>query len=395
MRRPSPLPSTPPAHSSAEPSDGSGAQGDTGGPDRSEPLLPAPARRPAGSARRSGAGPADTVHDDPAPFSADRAAGPAAPGPHDETVPLEPFGESGPLAPVVPFAPPVDGRVEPDDDVASAPADSPPTDRTGDTDLTADAPEDRPLGWRDVWTAARARRRALRREIRRFTARQRRRRNAWIAGLGAVVIVGLGAVATAYSPLFAVSEITVVGTDRLDADAVEAALGGQMGIPLALVDSSEVKAALVGFPLVETYTVEARPPQELVVRIVERTPIGSVSSKAGHTLVDAAGVALQTTKKAPKGYPRLDVAGGPGSRAFGATGAVYRSLPEDLRTRVSAMSATTPNDVTLTIDGADVLWGSSADSAEKAVVLAAAMSASPPDEVEMYDISSPGAVVIR
>lgn len=282
----------------------------------------------------------------------------------------------GRLAPVVPFEAP-----------AAAPVEEP--------DPTMDAGGDRPLGVRDVWAAARARRRALRREVRRFTVRQRRRRYAWLAGLAAVVIVALGAVATAYSPLFAVSQITVVGTNRLDAETVEGALSGQLGTPLALVDSSAVKAALVGFPLVESYSIEARPPQELVVRITERTPVGVVSTRAGFSLVDAAGVVLATTAEAPDGFPVIEATGGAGSRAFRAVGAVYRSLPEDLRTQVTAMSATTPDDVTLTIDGADVLWGSSEDPVEKARVLNAAMAAQPPSEVDEYDISSPDAVVIR
>ncbi|MDJ1115148.1 FtsQ-type POTRA domain-containing protein [Microbacterium dauci] len=296
---------------------------------------------------------------------------------HLRDTPGTPVESTGPLADVVPFV--------------AREADAAPEAATDEVD---DQPA-RQLGVRDVWAAARARRRALRREIRRFTVRQRRRRLAWLIGLGSVAVVALGAVAAAYSPMFAVATITVVGTDRLAPAAVEEALAGQLGTPLALVDSSEVKAALVAFPLVETYTLEARPPQELVVRIVERTPIGSIESKAGHTLVDAAGVALATTEGAPEGYPSLDIEDGAGSRAFLAAGTVYRSLPEELRSQVTAITATTANDVTLTIDGADVLWGGAEDSAQKAVVLAAAMVASPPDEVELYDVSSPAAVVIR
>ncbi|WP_404447033.1 FtsQ-type POTRA domain-containing protein [Microbacterium marinum] len=323
----------------------------------------------------------------PSTPSAGRPPTPALPpvAPDDdastEAVPAD-AGASGPIAPMLPL---IAGERQAE---KSDPLD-------GEDPEPDDAASDRPLGVRDVWAAARARRRALRREIRRFTARQRRRRNAWLAAVGAVLVVAVGAVALAYSPVFAVSTITVVGAEKLDPAAVEHALSGQLGTPLALVDSSDVKAALVTFPLVETYTIEARPPQELVVRIVERTPIGSLSSKAGHTLVDAAGVALATTKDAPEGYPALTVTGGAGSRAFAAVGAVYRALPEDLRTQVSAVSATTPNDVTLTIEGADVLWGGAEDSAEKAVVLRAAMAESPPSKVDLYDISSPDAVVIR
>jgi len=324
MRRPSPLPSTPPA-----------------APRRSAPT-PTPETEPAAEA---------------APERVESAA-------------------PGRLAPVVPL-----------EATASSAAES--------NETAPDAAADRPLGVRDVWAAARARRRALRREVRRFTVRQRRRRYAWLGALAAVVLLGVGAVGAAYSPLFAVSKITVIGTQKLAPAAIEQALAGEMGTPLALVDSSAVKAALVSFPLVESYSIEARPPQELVVRIIERTPVGVVSTKAGFSLVDAAGVVLGTTAEAPKGYPVIEATGGAGSRAFRAVGAVYRSLPADLRKQVSAMSATTPDDVTLEIEGADVLWGSAEQPVEKARVLKAAIVARPPSKVEHYDVSSPSALVIR
>jgi len=250
---------------------------------------------------------------------------------------------------------------------------------------------------REVWAAARARRKALRAEVRRFTVRQRRRRMVWIGAIGALVLLVLGTLGAAYSPLFAVEQISVVGTESLDAATVEAALSDQLGTPLARVDSSAVKAALVQFPLVESYALEARPPHELVVRIVERTPIGSIESAAGYTLVDAAGVALATTPQPDAGHPVITATGGVGSPAFTAVGTVYRSLPDDIRAQVTAMSATTANDVTLTLGGTgtEVVWGNADDSAYKAVVLASAMTARPPDTVYSYDVSSPNAVVIR
>lgn len=265
---------------------------------------------------------------------------------------------------------------------------------TGDE---ASEPDPDPVGVRDVWAAARARRKALRAEVRRFTARQRRRRMMWIGVVGALVLLVLGTLGAAYSPLFAVERVRVVGATTLDAAAVETALAGQLGKPLPLVDPSEVKAALVQFPLVETYSLEARPPHELVVRIVERTPIGSIESAAGYTLVDAAGVALATTPEPAPGHPVITASGGTGSPAFTAIGTVYRSLPDDIRAQVTAMSATTANDVALTLGGTNtqVVWGNADQSAYKAVVLAKAMAARPPADVYSYDVSSPGAVVIR
>ena len=261
----------------------------------------------------------------------------------------------------------------------------------------ADAAASDRVGVRDVWAAARARRRALRAEVRRFTVRQRRRRLLWFGGLGAVVLLVLGSIGAAYSPLFAVQQVTVIGTSTLDPAVIAQALAGEVGTPLPQVDPSDVKAALVQFPLVESYTLEARPPHELVVRVVERTPIGVVASPAGYTLVDAAGVALATTPDAPAGRPVITATGGIGSPAFAAIGTVYRSLPADIAAQVTAMSATTANDVTLTLGGTrtDVVWGNADDSAKKAQVLASAMAARPPADVTRYDVSSPGAVVIR
>ena len=156
-------------------------------------------------------------------------------------------------------------------------------------------------------------------------------------------------------------------------------MADQLGTPLPLVDESAVKAALVTFPLVESYSLEARPPHELVVRIVERTPIGLIQTRAGYTLVDAAGVALSTTATPAPGRPVVTVQGGTDSPAFEAIGQVMRSLPRRSSSQVTAVSASTPDDVTLTLGGANaqVVWGSAEDSAMKALVLETTMAARP------------------
>lgn len=285
--------------------------------------------------------------------------------------------EQAVLAPVIPLA-----TVSPH--AAEGPAEPEPV---GETTIRL----------RDVWRAARARRRALRAEIRRFTVRQRRRRMLWLGAAASLLILVLGTLAAAYSPLFAVERVRVVGTTLLDETAVEAALADQLGTPLPLVDESEVKAALVSFPLVQTYSLEARPPHELVVRIVERLPIGLIRTRAGFTLVDAAGVALSTTETPAPGRPLLTIAGGTSSAAFEAVGHVIRALPATIRDRVTAVSASTPDDVTLTLGGTDteVVWGSADDSAMKALVLEQIMRQRPPESVSAYDVSSPAAVVVR
>lgn len=304
------------------------------------------------------------------PPAADRAAmaEPEAPG----------TGDDQPTAPIIPLAAAPSVAAEP---VGGSDADSPPE----------------RVGLREVWSAARARRRALRAEVRRFTARRRRRRAVWIGVAASLVLLVLGTLGAAYSPLFAVEEIRVIGAQQLDPAEVAASLASQQGVPLPLVDESAVKAALVGFPLVESYTLEARPPHTLVVRLVERTPIGYLQTRAGFTLVDAAGVALATAATPGADAPLLTVPTGVDSAAFTAIGHVMRSLPAEIAAQVTAVAANSPDDVTLTLGGTntEVVWGSAERSAMKAVVLASAMTARPPDGVSAYDVSSPEAVVIR
>ncbi|MGI6878433.1 FtsQ-type POTRA domain-containing protein [Microbacterium sp. gxy059] len=236
-----------------------------------------------------------------------------------------------------------------------------------------------------------------RREVRRFTARSRRRRRAWIGAGAAFLIVGAGSVGAAYSPLFAVESIEVVGAETISPEAISSALDAQRGRPLPLVDHSEIKAELVGFPLIETYQVEARPPHELVVRIVERTPVAVIESDAGFTTVDAAGVALATDPERPEGLPIADAEGGPGSAAFAAAGQVLRSLPDDVLSRVTSVSASSPEDIALFLSdggGVRVVWGSSEDTARKLETLKSGMKANPPEEVSVYDVSSAGVLVV-
>ena len=106
-------------------------------------------------------------------------------------------------------------------------ADSPATTTTVNDERAILAPTDgepASVSVGDVWAAARARRKAMRGEVRRFTGRQRRRRMTWLAVAGALLILVLGTLGAAYRPLFSVERITVAGAAGLDAGEVEDAL---------------------------------------------------------------------------------------------------------------------------------------------------------------------------
>ena len=175
---------------------------------------------------------------------------------------------------------------------------------------------------------------------------------------------------------------------------MQAAFADVIGTPLPLIDSAEVHAALARFPLIETYSTETVPPGTLVVRIVERTPVGVIDTGSGLELVDAAGVVIDRPEELPAGQPLIEVDGGVADEGFRAVAAVVRSLPADVRGQLTGATAATADDVRLELaGGASVVWGSAEDSALKATVLATLMRAAPPDTVAQYDVSAPSSPV--
>ncbi|MBD8539505.1 FtsQ-type POTRA domain-containing protein [Frigoribacterium sp. CFBP 8751] len=244
------------------------------------------------------------------------------------------------------------------------------------------------------------RRRVERVEVRRFTRRSRHRR-ATLVSLGAVVLLLVASVAVAvFSPLLSLQTIRVEGTERVDASAVRAALDGQLGTPLAMIDFDEVTRELAAFPLIASYVTETAPPHTLVVRIQERQPVATVAAGEGFELVDPAGVVVQELDARQEGVPLVDVGeaalDGP---AYRSVAEVLLALPVTLRSTVDTVTASTADDVTLQLtSGERVVWGSADESAKKAQVLAGLIAdqarRDPGASVE-YDVSAPDNGIIR
>ena len=249
---------------------------------------------------------------------------------------------------------------------------------------------------RSVARAAKERRRFERGEVRRFTRRARRRRLVALVVAGSLAVLAVVVGVAAYSPLMAVRTITISGTQRVDAQVIQDSLSGQLGVPLTLVDRSAVGRVLGEYPLIQSYSVQTRPPSTLAVTVVERTPVGVVADGSRFDLVDSAGVVIESADAAQEGYPVITTPSpGASGAAFRATARVLLTLPASLEEQVATTSASTGDDVSLTLqNGAVVVWGGSEDSAMKAVVLEKLMAANDPASVASYDVSSPQAAVV-
>lgn len=245
--------------------------------------------------------------------------------------------------------------------------------------------------------AARERRRAERAEVRRFTRRQRTRRIAWLSVAGVLAVLAALLLVAVYSPLLALRTIVVEGTSRIPAAEVEAAVSGQLGTPLALIDFDRLEQDLTAFPLIRSYATKAVPPDTLVIQIVERQPVGQVAVTGGYELVDPAGVTIAQSSERVPGYPFIDSRGDLQGTAFRSMVEVLLALPSDLLATVDSISATTQDDVALVLTGVgqQVRWGSAEDSATKARVLAALIAVTDPATPGVFDVSAPGTAVFR
>ena len=250
----------------------------------------------------------------------------------------------------------------------------------------------------ELRAARRERKRAEKLELRRFTRRTRRRRLAWLTAGGLVVLLaGVLAIAV-FSPLLALREIRIDGTARLDPVTLKAAVDGQLGTPLALLDNDQITRELGAFPLIRSYTTEVLPPGTLAIHIVERQPIGVVQSGADFDLVDPAGIVVESTAARPEGVALIQLSGAEvGDKLFLSMTEVLLALPPDVLTRVDAITATTKDDVTLTLVGSNqrVAWGSSERASTKATELAWLLAIHGGAGAGEYDVSAPGSAVFR
>ncbi len=221
----------------------------------------------------------------------------------------------------------------------------------------------------------------------------------WAAAL--LVVAGLAGFLWA-GPLLAVRSVRVDGATTLPAEQVREAAGVAEGTPLLQVDVAAATRRLAELPQVADVQVSRGWPATVVITVVERTPLAVVEEAGRRTLVDADGVPFDTiTGPAPAGVVRLEVADpGPGDAATEAALAAVAALPGEVRGRVVRATADGEGaEVALRMaDGTSVVWGSGADSAEKAAVLTALLQqidAGRLEPADTLDVSEPDAVVLR
>jgi cell division protein FtsQ len=255
----------------------------------------------------------------------------------------------------------------------------------------------KPSTARDVRRAQAERRRAERKEFRRFTVSTRKRRINLIAGIGSLVALVFTVVILTTSPVFSLQNIELDGLERLSESEVRGHLSGLMGKPLAQVGPGDVADLLAEVPLVRSVETRVDLPNTLVVSVVERTPLGVVQTPTGFDVVDQAAVVLWAESVKPASLPVILVAPDRDSAPFRAIVRALEVLPPSVLARVDAVTANSQDTVRFSLQDSNhiVLWGSAELSEAKARALPAALLAAGAEGAKLIDLSTPDTVVIR
>ncbi len=232
---------------------------------------------------------------------------------------------------------------------------------------------------------------------------RRRHRRVWlISGAGVLVLLAILGAVLYFSPVLAIQQIKVTGTDLLEQSRAEELLEPVIEEPLPQVGQRTVEDLLAGEPAVDTVRVHAEPPNSLSVEIVEHQPVAMVPEGEGRVLYSASGEALATltgerasTYQLPSVSSVDDVSD---PEVFDVITSVLGTLPEPIRTRMESASAETVDSVTLQLtDGRTVLWGNADKGARKAQVLEALLNVPENEEapIQEFDVSTPDRPVTR
>ena len=252
-------------------------------------------------------------------------------------------------------------------------------------------------------TLAKAPRRITRRELdnslmgRMLSSRRAKRLVASLSFGSIAILMVLVGVAT-FSPVLAIKEIYVTGTDRIKPELVLKALQLHIGTPLPLLDEQKVAESLASFALIESFSVTALAPNGLEVKISERQAISIVDIKGERWLFDPAGVRVAPAKSTDT-LPEILISEDPrNSQRYRNSIDVLLALPEDLLDEVEFIEARSKDDVQMSLRTSRnqrIVWGDSSDSVLKSKVLEALMLNHRKTQSVTFDVSSPNAPVVR
>ncbi|MFI8187958.1 cell division protein FtsQ/DivIB [Streptomyces sp. NPDC085946] len=225
-----------------------------------------------------------------------------------------------------------------------------------------------------------------------------------VASAVALVLAGAGTLWLLYaSSWLRVERVSVSGTRVLTSAQVRETADVPVGDPLASVDTEGIETRLRReLPRIDEVDVVRSWPDQIDLKVTERTPVLLVEKGGKFVEVDDKGVRFATVSEAPKGVPGLELSVTRSSsaaaslRRFGEDRLVReavrvaRAVPAAVARETRTVKVRSYDDISLRLrDGRTVDWGSGEKGAAKARTLTALMKAAP--GARHFDVSVPTA----
>lgn len=229
------------------------------------------------------------------------------------------------------------------------------------------------------------------RSRRRFARRQWLRRwLRWRYVIGSVLLVVLtvaGIWLVFFSSVLTVKHVDVQGESLLSRQQVLDAAQVPDGAHLAQLDLEAIRSRVGALAPVRRVDVSRDWPDGVLIRVTERQAVAVVSIGGRYQAMDADGVLFRSYPRPPVGMPQVVSSAGTSSAALAEAARVIAALPSRLAGRVDHVVVRGMDQVSLAMrGGATVVWGSDAQSALKAQVLAKLLL----HPARVYDVSVPG-----
>jgi cell division protein FtsQ len=223
--------------------------------------------------------------------------------------------------------------------------------------------------------------------------RQRPLRLLAYAAASLAVVVLLGWV-VGFSPVLAVRHVEVVGVPEAEVAAIRAMAQVPLGEPLARVDSGAVAARVAERATVADVSIERSWPSTLVIHASPRQPFLVVKNPQGQLqVVDETGMAYAQVSTPPRGVPTVNAAttAALSRDALAAAVSVLKALPAATQKRVTNITVSSANLVTLRIGRTSVVWGGIEEPERKVAIMTALLASRP----TLIDVSAPSTPVTR
>lgn len=230
---------------------------------------------------------------------------------------------------------------------------------------------------------------------RRFRARLRRLRPVLVA-VAIAAVLGTGVWLLWFSSVLDAREVEVTGNPTVSTAVVEKAARAPLGDPLVRVDLTAIEQRVEALAPVRSATVSRSWPHGIQIDITERVPVAVVSRGVGLQAVDEDGYLFGSYPADQSELPVIRTAPDVRREALAEAAAVISSLRDDIAAQVQRVDVETVDRIVLRMrSGPQVMWGSAAQSVQKAEVLAALLQQSSAKKFTEIDVSVPGRPTTR